>query len=228
MMIKVYHGSTIKVRKIDLSKSENLRDFGRGFYTTTIREHAIAWARRQALRRKANPILTEFDFLVDAFDIEDFKTLRFDKPSREWVEFVLLNRDPNETHPAHDYDIVEGPIADDWVTNKIILYEEGKITKENLIKALTYREVSHQIAFCTRLSLQTIEHVEHDFKWDILEITEAIGYALVQRGMDLREAEKFLLQSEAFARLADEASGLCLLPWTETFGLLLKELPPGT
>jgi hypothetical protein len=226
MMIKVYHGSTVKVGRVDLSKSENLRDFGRAFYTTSIREHAIAWALRQAKIRKANPVLTEFDFWVDVFDSDEFKTLRFDKPSFEWVEFVLLNRNSKRTHPAHDFDIVEGPIADDWVTNRIILYEEGKITMENLIKALTYREISHQIAFCTMLSLQTIEYVEHDFKWDIVEITDAIGYALMERGMDQNEARDFLLQSDTYARLADETSGLCLRPWTEIFELLLKELPP--
>ena len=227
MMIKVYHGSTVKVRHVDLSKSGTFRDFGSGFYTTSIREHAIVWARKLAERRNANPILTEFDFWVDVFRSDEFKTLRFDRPSLKWVEFVLLNRSMSESHPAHDFDIVEGPIADDWVNSRITLFEEGKITMDKLAKELTYREASHQIAFCTLRSLQTIKFVEHDYKWEIEEITNELVNALVERGMDIREAQDLLLSSNTFALLTDESSGLCLKPWTETYNLLLKELPPG-
>jgi hypothetical protein len=30
-MIKLYHGSNVKIEKIDLSKSKNGKDFGKGF-----------------------------------------------------------------------------------------------------------------------------------------------------------------------------------------------------
>lgn len=36
----LYHGSNLHFEKIDLSKSKDKRDFGRGFYTTAIREQA--------------------------------------------------------------------------------------------------------------------------------------------------------------------------------------------
>jgi len=38
--MKVYHGSHIKVDKIDLSKCKPNKDFGRGFYVTKLRYHA--------------------------------------------------------------------------------------------------------------------------------------------------------------------------------------------
>jgi hypothetical protein len=38
--MKVYHGSSAEIIDIDLSKCEPYRDFGRGFYVTSIREQA--------------------------------------------------------------------------------------------------------------------------------------------------------------------------------------------
>jgi hypothetical protein len=114
---------------------------------------------------KTNPILTEFDFWVDVFDCEEFKTLRFDKPPREWVEFVVHNRN-----------------------------RKGKASGARLRHCRS--------TYCR------------------------LGYALIERGIDINEAQDFLWQSDTYARLADESSGLCLQPWTETFNLLLKELPP--
>ena len=36
----LYHGSNQDFSDVDLSKSKDKRDFGRGFYTTIIREQA--------------------------------------------------------------------------------------------------------------------------------------------------------------------------------------------
>ena len=38
--MKVYHGSDVRIEKIDLTKSGDFKDFGRGFYVTGIRKHA--------------------------------------------------------------------------------------------------------------------------------------------------------------------------------------------
>ena len=37
--MRVYHGSYIKVDKIDLLKSKPNKDFGKGFYVTKFRHH---------------------------------------------------------------------------------------------------------------------------------------------------------------------------------------------
>ena len=36
----LYHGSNLKIEKIDLLKCRPYKDFGRGFYCTTIRKQA--------------------------------------------------------------------------------------------------------------------------------------------------------------------------------------------
>ncbi|GBU26329.1 hypothetical protein R83H12_03025 [Fibrobacteria bacterium R8-3-H12] len=42
----LYHGSNCEFDIISLEKSKNNRDFGRGFYTTTIEEQAREWAEK--------------------------------------------------------------------------------------------------------------------------------------------------------------------------------------
>jgi len=42
--LTLYHGSNTDFEKPLLSKSRNRRDFGQGFYLTTIREQAEQWA----------------------------------------------------------------------------------------------------------------------------------------------------------------------------------------
>lgn len=48
----VYHGSCYAFEKIDLSKSHNRRDFGKGFYTTVLRSQSEEWGYRLSLREK--------------------------------------------------------------------------------------------------------------------------------------------------------------------------------
>ena len=40
----LFHGSNYNFDTVDLSKSKDRRDFGRGFYTTTLSEQAEDWA----------------------------------------------------------------------------------------------------------------------------------------------------------------------------------------
>ena len=51
--IIVYHGTSFLFDTIDLTKSKNKRDFGQGFYTTTIQVQAESWAKNIALRNKS-------------------------------------------------------------------------------------------------------------------------------------------------------------------------------
>ena len=53
--MRLYHGTNIDFSEIDLAKSFPLKDFGKGFYLTTIREQAERMAKRkqEALGGKA-------------------------------------------------------------------------------------------------------------------------------------------------------------------------------
>lgn len=60
--------------------------------------------------------------------------LIFEKPDKEWAEFIYKNRTRSTPAFSHDYDIVIGPIADDGVAYLLNRYEEGFCTLEELAK----------------------------------------------------------------------------------------------
>ena len=58
-MLKLYHGSNVPINKIDLSKGLVNKDFGQGFYLTSIQSQAEAMAERKANQIVgASPIVT--------------------------------------------------------------------------------------------------------------------------------------------------------------------------
>jgi hypothetical protein len=151
--MKVYHGSYIRIETIDLSQAEANKDFGKGFYVTNIQKHAKRWAERIAREHNAMPVITEFLFYETAYTDSIYNVLRFSQPCRKWVEFVMMNRDPNIPKPAHSYDIVEGPIANDWVTSQIKLYEKGKISMETLTNTGSYLKPWQEIYEMLKIEL---------------------------------------------------------------------------
>jgi hypothetical protein len=58
----VFHGSNVNFDKVSLDFSKDRRDFGRGFYTTTIREQAEEWARDLCIRYKTEDTLKRLSF----------------------------------------------------------------------------------------------------------------------------------------------------------------------
>ena len=123
--MQVYHGSYTEISEIDLSKSQTNKDFGKGFYVTKFREHAESWARNMANRYHKKPVVTEFTFYERAFEEDRYKVLQFADYDEEWLDFVVLNRNPGYTTQRHDYDIVEGPIADDKIDESTQLYKSS-------------------------------------------------------------------------------------------------------
>ncbi|MDR1919237.1 MAG: DUF3990 domain-containing protein [Tannerellaceae bacterium] len=132
--MKVYHGSYTKIDSIDLSRCEPNKDFGKGFYVTKIYEQAVIWANRKGRDNHTNGVVTEFIFFERVFSDKNYKTLQFDSYNNEWLDFVVLNRDFNRQLPVHDYDIVEGPVADDKITTRVDAYIRGDISREKFLK----------------------------------------------------------------------------------------------
>ncbi|MDR3272067.1 MAG: DUF3990 domain-containing protein, partial [Flavobacteriaceae bacterium] len=156
--MRVYHGSYTKIDEIDLSKSEPKKDFGKGFYVTKYIEQAEFWAERKGKVNNTDACVTEFEFDEYAYKTKDLKILQFDNYTEEWFDFVVLNRQNEEL--AHDYDIVEGPVADDKINRKLQLFLDGEITREDFFEKLVHIP-SHQICFCTFNSLQYLKTKNH-------------------------------------------------------------------
>jgi len=92
--MKVFHGSYMVVSEIDLTKGRSNLDFGKGFYVTNIRSQAEYWATRTGRFHKTDGIVSEFEFYERAFTDSMYKVLRFADYNEEWLDFVVLNRDP--------------------------------------------------------------------------------------------------------------------------------------
>ena len=97
----IFHGSNVEVAKPRILQNGFYKDFGYGFYCTDIEKQAKRWA----ITRKGELVVNKYNYTPDS----KMKVLRFEEMSDEWLDFVAACRKGIE----HDYDIVEGPMADD-------------------------------------------------------------------------------------------------------------------
>ncbi len=47
----LYHGSNLEIMEIDFAKCKPYKDFGKGFYLTSLKTQAIRMAQNKAARR---------------------------------------------------------------------------------------------------------------------------------------------------------------------------------
>ena len=224
--MKVFHGSYAEINEIDLTKSEVQRDFGRAFYVTKIQEQAKFWADRKGSRNNTGGFITEFTFYESAFATNYFKTLRFENYSEEWLDFVIQNRKNDKESNIHNFDIVEGPVADDAIATRIVLYLKGGISKFDFLEDLRFKHsISHQIAFCTEKSLAMLTKSWNNIDLNEFTIDESILQSLiVDYNFTEEQAIDHYFQSKTYSNLIDEATKLYEMEWTEIYKLLCSEL----
>jgi hypothetical protein len=225
--MKLYHGSYTKIREIDLSKSLPNKDFGQGFYVTKYREHAEDWATKMANKhKKTEGAVTEFDYTESDFARRICKIKHFDDYNDEWLDFVVMNRDETLPQPVHDFDIVEGPVADDKIQHRLKRFLAGKITREDFMTDLSKHAPTHQICFCTVASLQLLKHSpSNEINLDIIEINEKlIEQLMLDNQIDETQVTDIFYNSDTFTQLADIAAEFYLKPWQEIYELLKKEV----
>jgi hypothetical protein len=223
--MQVFHGSYTAIDEVDLSNCQANKDFGKGFYVTKFRKQAEEWAEIIGSLHGTKGIVTEFIFYERAFTEQSLKVLRFPEYNDAWFDFVILNRDASINENRHDFDIIEGPVADDKVQRRINRYLDGKITKEKFFRQLLHDEPSHQICFCTLNSLRMLKKEKDETIFRIEDISEPIVEQLIlNRQIDEEKAADMLFASNTFAQLADSASKLYEKDWTEIYKLLLDEL----
>lgn len=137
----LYHGSYMEVKEPSLSFSRDNLDFGKGFYTTPIKEQAEKWAQRFKRRGKKGIISI---YSIDESLLDTLSVRIFESYSEEWIDFILNCRrglDPT------NYDVVIGGVANDKVFNTVELYFENLIDKTEAIKRLKYEKPNQQICF---------------------------------------------------------------------------------
>ena len=220
--MNVYHGSYTLIEEIDLSKSIPNKDFGKGFYVTKFRQHAESWAKIIGRKHKTKGFVTEFIFYDTEFTERLCKVKHFDAYDEKWLDFVVENRNP--FGKMHDYDIVEGPVANDKVQNRIGTYLDGLISKADFLEELKWHEDTHQICFCTLKSLLTLQRTDRKQVSLLSRIGEPIVEKLVTDFIfDEQTATDKFFSSNVFAMLNDKNSDLYTKEWAEIYEMLKIE-----
>ena len=146
----LYHGSNHDFISVDLSKSKDKRDFGKGFYTTTIKEQALQWGYNMFNRLGGDGIfLYEFEFLPSP----DLLSKRFPEISDEWFDFILANRTGGL---RHDFDFVQGPVANDKTVLTITGFIDGLYTREEAMRRLRYSKSNDQVSLHTERAVSLL------------------------------------------------------------------------
>jgi len=159
-MMKLYHGSTTDIDRIDLQKSRPNKDFGRGFYLSADQQQAWRMGEFKALTEGGTPILNTYLFDERVLTSGELRVLTFEGYTREWADFIFLNRNNRSIDPAHDYDIVYGPIANDRVGVQIGKYEAGDITLDQFLQNLKYMKgITFQYYFGTERAISKLSKI---------------------------------------------------------------------
>ena len=223
--MRVFHGSDTVIESIDLNRCKPAKDFGQGFYVTKYLRQAEDMAIRVSKWGTRSPYVTELEFNEYAFRDADLKTLRFNDYSEEWLDFIILNRNNMEGLQVHDYDIVEGPVADDDITARIYDYLRGDVSKPDFINELRFKKPMHQICFCSVQSLQMLTIIKDENDGKIMHIDDDIVKTLMlDFSWSQTKATSVYYASKTVSCLIDETTGLYTKSWKEIYRMLLQEL----
>jgi len=156
------------ISKIDLSKSRNRVDFGKGFYMTDKIGTAYDWAIRKAeLEGEGTPTVLCYDISTDIYSLNG---LRFpDNPAIEWLDFICFNRRVNPLsnsadEPRHEYNWLSGPIADDKVVDVVAEYMRNEITSKTAVQRLRVLPKTYQFSLHTPAAINYVDDANVRYK----------------------------------------------------------------
>lgn len=144
----LYHGSQKIVELPEIRIQKYNKDFYFGFYCTIYAEQAKRWATRYG----GTGYVNEYQYKAD----ERLNVKVFPQMTEEWLDFIVACR----SGKAHNYDIVEGPMADDTIFNYVQNFVDGKISREAFWKLAKFKKPTHQISFHTAKALTTLKFLK--------------------------------------------------------------------
>ena len=158
----LYHGSYTQIKNPKILFQEKGRDFGFGFYTTSIKEQAERWAVRVA-RLYSKQTEKEEIAIVNIYEFDEklariLKIKTFANPDLDWLDFVVRCR--SDLDFKHGFDIVSGKIADDKVGETVEYVLAGIMRKEDAVEHLKFEKINDQTCFCTDEALKTLHFKE--------------------------------------------------------------------
>lgn len=147
--MKIYHGSNVEVSLPQIKVTGYYKDFGFGFYCTELEKQARRWA----ITKRPGHVVNVYDYTPD----ESLRMKCFETMTEEWLDFIVACR----RGISHDYDIVEGPMADDAIWDYVEDLMGGRITREAFWVLAKFKYPTHQIVFCSENALRTLTYLTH-------------------------------------------------------------------
>ena len=142
--MELYHASKEIVKYPEIRKAKYTKDFSWGFYCTKSFEQAYRWAER----RHEQGIVNVYTYVEN----EKLNIKRFEHMSDEWLDFIAECR----AGKVHEYDIVEGPMADDTIWNYVDDFTRGEISRTAFWELVKFKYPTHQIVFCSEKALKQL------------------------------------------------------------------------
>ncbi|MDR0829497.1 MAG: DUF3990 domain-containing protein [Prevotellaceae bacterium] len=224
--MKIYHGTNIEFGAIDLNLCPPDRDFGQGFYCTNIKNHAKERAKEKTKNEGGKSTVLEYDFDIETIKQQnpDLKIKQFPEINEEWARFVMFNRLRKADEQPHEYDIVEGAVANDKMFRQFRRFANNEIDLNKFINSLKYtKEPTHQIVFCTEKALDILLVQNEPIRYKIEELVTNLAVELIKDyNFSTAEAMKAVYDSDIFTQLADETTKLYKKDWNEIYKLLLN------
>ncbi len=152
--MRIYHASSESVEFPEIRKSRFTKDFSWGFYCTKLEAQAIRWANRG----NWSPVINTYEYQTNP----SLKNIRFEKMTEAWLDFIAHCR----AGGTHDYDIVEGPMADDTIWNYVNDFIHGSLTREQFWALAKFSQPTHQISFHTLRALDCLTFLGGEVKYD--------------------------------------------------------------
>lgn len=144
--MQIYYGSNVIVNQLKIITDGFYKDFGYGFYCTNFEKQAKRWA----LTKKNKYVVNVYSYTEN----KNLNCLIFKEMSDEWLDFVVSSRQGER----HEYDIVEGPMADDTIWNYVDDFARGLISRTAFWELVKFKYPTHQIVFCTEAALKCLEY----------------------------------------------------------------------
>jgi len=121
--MELYHGTNVRFEQAKILAPNRALDFGAGFYVTRDKIQAAEWAHTVVKRSETGmPLLNIYEY--DETAAVNLSVLTFEKPNKEWLDFVCANRLENLV--GHNYDLIIGPIANDRTMHVLNAYMAAK------------------------------------------------------------------------------------------------------
>lgn len=146
--IVIYHGSSQIVEMPEIKITKYNKDFYFGFYCTIMKKQAKRWATRFG----GEGYISLYEYTPN----RELNILIFEKMTEEWLDFIVDCR----SGKAHNYDIVEGPMADDTIYNYVQGFIDGKYSRKAFWELAKFKYPTHQISFHTARALATLKFLE--------------------------------------------------------------------